>query len=157
MEGEKKKLVLITVVFIVVASSGYYLLFDYEGWDDEETPSDLSDLDPDDIVGEVTVYWFWGEGCSNCEKQKPEMDEWEKIEGVTVERFEVYHNATNQQLLQDMAEAYNIENPGVPITFVGDEYWLGFTEEKNEEMEEHLVDCLTTEGGCPHPEDRLEG
>jgi len=157
MEAEKKKLALLSVALIIVASVGYYFLFDYEGWDDEETPSDLSDLDPDDIVGEVTVYWFWGEGCSNCEKQKPEMDEWEKIEGITVERFEVYHNATNRLLLEDMAEAYNIENLGVPVTFGGDEYWLGFTEEKNEGMEEHLVDCLTTEDECPHPEDKLDG
>ncbi len=158
MENEKKKLVLITVALIIVASLGYYFLSDPGRRDDEEeTTSPLLDLDPDEIVGEVTVYWFWGEGCPVCQEQKDEMEKWEGVEGIEVEKFDVYGDDENQQLFEDMTEAYDIESASLPTTFVGDEYWSGFTEEKNEEMEEKLVDCLTTEEESPHPEDRLDG
>jgi hypothetical protein len=46
-----------------------------------------------------------------------------------------------------MAEAYGFKPSGVPTTFIGDQYWVGFTDTIKDQMQEAVAKCLLT--GCP--------
>ena len=45
-----------------------------------------------------------------------------------------------------MAEAYGFKPSGVPTTFIGDQYWVGFTDTIKDQMQAAVAKCLVT--GC---------
>ncbi len=110
---------------------------------------------PEDYEQELTVYWFWGLSCPVCSRQEPHIDRWERHPAVEIERLEVEEVQENRELLVALAEAYELERVAVPLTFIGDNYWIGFDERLVEEMEETIVDCATAEEKCPLPTDRV--
>ncbi|WP_298009046.1 MULTISPECIES: thioredoxin family protein [Anaerolinea] len=95
----------------------------------------------------VILYFFWGDGCPHCAKMKPFLDELEKrYPDLEVRRFEVWHNDENLKKFQKMIDAYQIQGAGVPTTFIGDRYWVGYNEQIGAEVEEAVKSCLQT--GC---------
>ncbi|MFQ5406475.1 MAG: hypothetical protein ACE5DI_04955 [Candidatus Micrarchaeia archaeon] len=47
---------------------------------------------------------FYGAECPHCLAMKPRVEQLEKEEGVTIEQFEVWHNAENQEKMRSYAE-----------------------------------------------------
>lgn len=75
------------------------------------------------LAGEVGVYFFWGEGCPHCAKEKIFLDKLERdYEEVRVYEFEITRNQANVMLLQEMARDLDVEVAGVPFTVVGRDY-----------------------------------
>ncbi len=69
----------------------------------------------------ITVYFFWGEGCPHCEKERPFLAELEsRYDDVTVRDFEVWNNAHNRELLQEIGRKLGIAISAVPFTVVGE-------------------------------------
>src|SRR6056297_1797130 len=69
----------------------------------------------------TTIYFFWGDGCPHCAKEKPFLEQMEeKYPELKVEMLEIYKNQENGKLFQKMASAYNTQARGVPATFIGD-------------------------------------
>jgi thiol-disulfide isomerase/thioredoxin len=99
----------------------------------------------------TTVYFFWGEGCPHCEKEKPFLEKLEEEHSdLKVEMFETWKNAENAKLLQKVAEAYGVKARGVPVTFIGNhEPVVGFSEGMKPEIEDKIKTCL--EQGCVDP------
>lgn len=110
--------------------------------------------DPDeDVDAEVVIYWFWGDGCPVCADQRPFMEELSDRDGVEVVALETYDDPDNRVRYQEFSDAYGIEREAVPLTFVGDDYWFGYSEAIEAEIETAVNSCLET--GCPHPEDAV--
>lgn len=105
------------------------------------------------LADKVYVYNFWGDGCPFCEQQKPYLDRWNELENVEVITFETYYEEENQAIFEKVASAYGTNASGVPMTFIGKDYWSGFSEELGEKMEEKINQCLKT--GCINPGDVL--
>ncbi|MCX6694682.1 MAG: thioredoxin family protein [Candidatus Altiarchaeota archaeon] len=110
-----------------------------------------SALEANASQGNVTVYFFWGDGCPHCE------EEWnfirlmqEKYPGLTVVDYEVWHNQTKADYLLNVSQAYGIVPKGTPVTFIGDKYYNGFTWEMSILMEQDIQDCLNN--GCVSPD-----
>jgi len=53
-----------------------------------------------------------------------------------------------------MAKAYGTTVQGVPMTFIGDKYWVGYAESMETEMTNKIDECL--KGNCENPGDRLK-
>ncbi len=122
----------------------------------EEEENQDSGLDiPEDYEHEVTIFWFWGVTCPVCSRQKSYLDRWEKHEAVEIKRFEIENNRENRQLLIAIAQAYELDRVAVPLTFIGEDYWVGFDERLVEALEEAIVDCTTAEEECPLPTDKV--
>lgn len=99
---------------------------------------------------EVTVYLFWGKGCPHCAKEKEFLKKLEEKYPVKIEEFEVYESQQNRSLFSKFVNAYGISPPyGVPTTFIGDEYIVGFDSDETtgKEIEEVIQRCLSQ--GCP--------
>lgn len=91
----------------------------------------------------VTIYFFWREGCPHCSNQKPYLEEWEnKYSEIEVISFDIWEEDKNLKIFQDIASLYGIQARGVPITFIGEKNWIGFSSQMAEEMEEYIKYCI---------------
>ena len=85
----------------------------------------------------VTLYFFWGEGCPHCIAQKPFLEELQdRYPSIEVKEFEVYNDKENSELFTEVAEAYGFKPQGVPTTFVGDDYFAGYSKSIGEKIED---------------------
>jgi thiol-disulfide isomerase/thioredoxin len=77
----------------------------------------------------VRVYYFWGDGCPVCEQQKGFL-EWleERHPSIEVHAFEVWFVRAHVPLLEAFSAAFDQPVRGVPVTFIGDHAWVGFSQ-----------------------------
>lgn len=169
MDRVVKRDVVITFV-VVIGFIVFLLFFPFKGFESqdggnessvdlnltEENESNLSNvsglsaLSKGDVEENVTVYWFWSEGCPLCKEYKPFIDEIDNESFIDVERFQLKGNRTNIVIFQQFLEYHNVSasNAGVPSTFAGEGYWIGYGEGLESDVEGFLVDCVTGERDC---------
>jgi len=81
---------------------------------------------------QVTIYFFWGQGCPHCEHEKEFLSELQsEYPQIAVRDFEVWNNSENRQILIDVGGKLNIEIAGVPFTVVGDKHFIGWYDENS--------------------------
>lgn len=104
---------------------------------------------------EVPIYYFWGATCPVCATQG-EFHEalLEAYPNVVLHAFEVYFEPENRPLMEAMAAAYGRPVSGVPMTFIGDETWTGFSQAVAQQM----VAAVERYGAyeAPNPIDRVD-
>jgi hypothetical protein len=76
-----------------------------------------------------------------------------KYPGLEIDGYEVWYNKSNAALLNRMAKAYSLKPTGVPVTFVGDEAFVGFNAQSGGKIEEAIRICLKR--ACTDPLDRI--
>ena len=77
----------------------------------------------------VTLYLFYGDGCPHCAEEKLYLNEIkDKYDNFEIVYHEVWKNTDNQKFLEDVKEALEIERSGVPVTVIGDTYFVGWSE-----------------------------
>ena len=98
---------------------------------------------------DVSLYFFWGFGCPHCAKEKEFLSELiVKYPNLQINRYEVYFNRKNQDLLKKVAEGLKISSLAVPLTIVGDQAFVGFSEGVSDNLiQQRVGECLTV--GCP--------
>lgn len=94
-------------------------------------------------TSDINIYFFWGEGCPHCSKEKPFLEKLEqKYPEVIVHDYEIWNNANNRQLMIDFSEKLNANVSGVPFTVIGEQYVIGWLDEKNTGTKiENAVKC----------------
>ncbi len=102
----------------------------------------------------VHVYYFWGDGCPVCEQQRTYL-EWlqERYPEVVVHAFEVWFEVPNRELLVAFSDAFGQPVTAVPVTFIGDQGWVGFGQVSSLQMTD-AVEANLRAGG-PDAGDRL--
>jgi glutaredoxin len=102
----------------------------------------------------VNVYLFWGQGCPHCETQKRFLATLrDRYPTMEVRLFEVWYDAANRELMQEMAGAFGRTVSAVPMTFIGDEAWVGFSDAIGRQMVASIEAYERYRG--PDPIDRL--
>lgn len=95
---------------------------------------------------EITVHFFWGDGCPHCEDEKDFLNEMKKkYPGLKIIDYEVWYDKDNALILSRMAKAYNSKASGVPFTFIGDNAFIGFSRHTRTEIENSIRACLFSE------------
>ncbi|PKM91144.1 hypothetical protein CVU82_03770 [Candidatus Falkowbacteria bacterium HGW-Falkowbacteria-1] len=103
----------------------------------------------------VAIYFFWGDGCPYCAKQKEAMVKWlEKYPNIEIKTYETWNNTDNRGMLESLAAAYDTTIQGVPMTFIGDKYWVGYADTLETEMISKIDECLTKT--CENPGKRIQ-
>ncbi len=91
----------------------------------------------------LTIYHFWGEGCPVCVHSKPFLEGLASAyPGVDVKLYEVWRNKENAELFKSMAQAYQINSSAVPVTIIGDNFYIGYNPLIAQEIESQLEHCL---------------
>jgi cytochrome c biogenesis protein CcdA len=80
----------------------------------------------------ITAFYFYGDGCSHCEKVKPILADLSvKYSDLDIRQLEVYNNATNQETFARMSRQYGISSAGVPTIYIGITAMVGEVDIKN--------------------------
>jgi len=117
-------------------------------------PAGLAQTSPMPERFAVPVYFFWGEGCPHCANQKVFLAELEADHpNVVVYDFEVYNVPENRPLMTAMATAFGRPVTGVPMTFIGDEVWVGYNAAMGRQMRAAVERYETY--AAPDPADRV--
>ena len=94
----------------------------------------------------VIVYLFWGDGCPHCAAEKPLLEDLtRRYPSVQVQMFEVWNVPENRDLFSKMTAAYGFEPSGVPTTFLGDRYWVGYNDQIGREIEAAVSACAASD------------
>lgn len=104
----------------------------------------------EDVASEniVNIYFFWGEGCPHCEKEKIFLEKLkDKYPQVRVLDFEVWGNRDNLTLMTQFANKLEVDVRGVPFTVVGEHYIIGWmNEDYTGKQLEEAVNCALAKG-----------
>lgn len=107
------------------------------------------------VAIQVPVYYFWGDGCPVCATQKEfHVALREAFPNVVIHDYEVYDIPANRPFMEAMAAAFGRSVRGVPMTFIGDEAWVGFSQLTAQQMRASIERYSGYQG--PDPIDRLE-
>lgn len=98
------------------------------------------------------LYFFWGQGCPHCQKEKEFLralhQEYPELE---MRWFEPWNHPRSRQLVSAMRQAYGEATTSVPQTYIGRWSTTGFIEKNTgPQMEEQVLTCLR-QGGCVDP------
>ena len=98
----------------------------------------------------VNIYFFWGDGCPHCAREKPFLEKLEsRYSNLKVNQFEVWYNKENADLLKKVVNKFGIDVSGIPFTVIGDDYIVGYfsDETTGKEIENKVLYCFQNE--CP--------
>jgi glutaredoxin len=126
-----KKRTLILVLALMLAFSAAFQLHTLALADDGNEPH------------EVRLLFFWGDGCPHCADQKVFLQDLQRRYALLeVESYEIWYNPANRERLESLAEEMGFQLRGVPITVIGDQYWIGYSEIIAEEIEQAVVNGI---------------
>lgn len=75
----------------------------------------------------VNLYFFWSKTCPHCKKEEAFLEKIEpRYSNLVIHDFEVGANIQNALLFRRIGEELKIEVGGVPMTFIGKSYIVGF-------------------------------
>ena len=98
---------------------------------------------PDRAAGDVTIYFFWGDGCPHCAEEEIFLEELKKdYPQITVLDYEVWYDKDNQEILKKAADVMGFEPKGVPVTIIGEKVWIGFREQYKAEITDAVKNCI---------------
>ncbi|MGZ4138412.1 MAG: glutaredoxin family protein [Actinomycetota bacterium] len=87
----------------------------------------------------VNLTLFWLEGCPHCAAEKEFLAGLRAdVPSLTVEAYEV-RTAEGRQRFLDTADRLGFDASGVPVTVIGDRYWIGFTDSTGAEIRAAVV------------------
>ncbi|HMK43866.1 MAG TPA: hypothetical protein VK445_06985 [Dissulfurispiraceae bacterium] len=102
-----------------------------------------------------TVFFFEGEGCPHCAEEKAFLAALKtRYPDLRVLDYEVWSNKENARLLAAMTQALRLQTGGVPVTFVGDKGFFGFSGATKEAISQAIAVCA--EQTCPNPLDIMK-
>lgn len=87
----------------------------------------------------VVLTMFWGDGCPHCAEAKPYLQDLQKkYPNLELQLYEVWYNDANLKMMDQMAQQHGFKASGVPTIFIGDKYWVGWTDEIGKEIEDTI-------------------
>lgn len=105
----------------------------------------------------VHVYLFYKEGCPHCASEESFLERLQqKYPELEIKSFEILECTENANMYTEMCEAYGTRPYGVPTTFIGGEYVIGYVNDDTtgKTIEEKIKHCI--EFGCISPEEKLK-
>ncbi len=96
----------------------------------------------------VNLYFFWGQGCPHCAKEKVFLQNLvQNDSSLVLHDFEVYNNTENRDKLIEAAQKLNTEVNGVPFLVIGDKYLVGYLSDQTTGVEiQKLIEDNKTNG-----------
>jgi thiol-disulfide isomerase/thioredoxin len=105
---------------------------------------------PKDLNNKTIVYFFWGKGCPHCEEEKEFLDGLKRAQpSLEIREFEVWYHRENAGLMAAMLRAHGVRPSGVPVTFVDDRLFSGFTAQTRDALGKVIKGCSVVPCGDP--------
>lgn len=95
----------------------------------------------------AVLYFYWGDGCPHCAAAEPIVEGWQSTyPTLEVRAAEVWNDAAAQAEFVEMAERHEFQAQYVPTFFIGGQYWSGWNESIQAEVETAVQQCVAE--GC---------
>ncbi|MBQ9024565.1 MAG: hypothetical protein IJ105_05010 [Bacilli bacterium] len=150
MKNIKRLLIVILMVLFVLPTTifaeekTYNTLNLDEALTEEAIDHDFSNYKEND--DQITIYMFRGKGCGYCKKfltfMNSIVDDYGKY--FKVETYEVWNDADNAELMQNVASFMNEKAEGVPFVIIGDKVFNGYTESYDEDIKASIKELYET-------------
>ncbi len=96
----------------------------------------------------TTVYFFWGRGCPHCEEEKTFLDRLKRnYPTLEIRDYEVWYNRQNAGMMAAMLQKHGVRSYGVPVTFVSDQYFSGFSAQSGSLIEKAIKESILAASG----------
>ena len=134
-----KKIVLVIIMlfcipFVLNADDYNYVSMGLEdSFKAENITYDLGDYKSND--GKVNIYLFRGQGCAHCKHFLQFVSDTlvkEYGDYFNLVSYETWHNDDNNHLMEEVKKELSVESPGVPFIVIGDKFFVGYGEARNE-------------------------
>ena len=131
------KKVLVFLLLIIIPFNVFALSDKYEDKVSDITGSEVQE-------GKINLYLFHGKECPHCREEK----EWLKAiqkkykNYLKIEMFEVWHDDDNAEVMNKVRDELSIKSEGVPLTVIGDEHFVGFSEAISSRMENTIKNYI---------------
>ena len=95
----------------------------------------------------INLYLFHGEGCPHCRDEKAWLKEIEEKykDKLNFYYFEVWYDNNNANIMNQVKSDLNIERDGVPLTIIGDKYFVGYSSVIGSNIENTIDEYLENE------------
>ena len=94
--------------------------------------------------GKINLYLFHGKDCPHCAEEKVWLetikDKYKKE--VNFYYYEVWYDANNAKLMDKVLREFGIAKSGVPLTIVGEKYYIGFSKSTSSSIENVIKSYL---------------
>jgi thiol-disulfide isomerase/thioredoxin len=93
----------------------------------------------------VDIDFFYSKYCPHCHKEKPFLEKLvREYPQIQLKEYEITSSQENRELFAKTAKKYNVDSGAVPITFIGDNYVIGYESEQTtgKEIENYVIDAL---------------
>ena len=103
-------------------------------------------VEVDDISydeNKVNIYLFWGDGCPHCENAKNFFESIEEEYGkyFKLNKFVVWYNKDNKEIMNQFASAMGEKVKGVPYIIIGNKTYKGFSSS----YKESIIEAITSQ------------
>ena len=137
----KKKIILVVAVLLMLfplstlAVSNSYT----------DKIADIVDVKKED--NKINLYLFHGQECPHCEEERKWLDSIKDTykDNLNIYYFEVWHNEDNAKLMEKVKKEFDIDKNGVPLTIIGEKYYLGFSSVTSSSMENLIKEYIEIE------------
>ena len=120
----KRLLELLIILFILLIPFNTYALLD--SYKDLVAPITATKTEDN----KINLYLFHGKTCPHCAEEiewlKNIKKEYKKY--LNIYYFEVWYDKDNMELVKKVREEFEITKNSVPLTIVGDEYFIGYSD-----------------------------
>ena len=92
----------------------------------------------------VNVNVFYGDGCPYCAEEEKYLNilKSELGDNLNIQRYEVWNNDENSELLSDVRIALNNTDDGVPFVVIGNKTFTGYNDSVAEDIKTAIFDNL---------------
>lgn len=92
---------------------------------------------------ENTVIFFWGGTCPHCAKEWEFLRQMqERYPRLVISDYEVWNNEENARVFKEFMERMGQKQVAVPVTLIGTQAFVGFSENDSAQMEESIRELL---------------
>ena len=129
---------LIVLLLIAIIPINYYAIS--ESYVDKV--ADIVSVEKDDK--KANLYLFHGQECPHCEEERTWLKDIEEKykDSLNVYYFEVWNNEDNAKLMDKVKEVFEIKKNGVPLTIIGEKYYIGFSKAMSPNIEKTINEYL---------------
>jgi hypothetical protein len=92
---------------------------------------------------------FWLSSCPHCHEQLKDVERLQaSYPELKVFTYQLDENQTYIEELRKLSEIYQFQFGSVPVSFVGNRVWVGFSKQIGIEIENRIKDCLSKHLDC---------
>ena len=134
----KRKIIIILFLFITILPTDIFAISDT--YFDEV--KEITGVETED--DKINLYLFYGKECPHCEEER----KWLKTikenykDYLNIYYFEVWHNEDNKEIMNKVKNQFNIREEGVPLTIIGNDYYIGYSESIGSMIENKIKEYI---------------